>query len=123
MDRNDMGDQKGITILDLVSGRIDFVPNIYSPVFKKFTVREESDIDDLDSLKNTKDYIDLTISNNLLVSNLKLRRKLEMLLTSGNFASVEYLNDIVLSEEEKEKSPPMTEEDLQVSIQLDDERI
>jgi hypothetical protein len=40
-------------------------------------------------------------------------------LTSGNFASVEYLNDIVLSEEEKEKSPPMTEEELQVSIQLD----
>ena len=79
----------------------------------------ESDIDDLDSLKNTKDYIDLTISNNLLVSNRKLRRKLETLLEVGNFASVEYLDDIVKSEEEKEKSPPMTEEELQVSIQLD----
>jgi hypothetical protein len=119
MDRNDMGDQKGITILDLITGKIDFVPNTHSPVFKKFTIREESDIDDMDSLKDTKDYIDLTISNNLLVNNRKLRRKLEMLLTSGNFASVEYLNDIVLSEEEKEKSPPMTEEELQVSIQLD----
>jgi hypothetical protein len=119
MDRNDMDDQKGITILDLVSGKIDFVPNTHSPVFKKFTVREESDIDDLDSLKNTKDYIDLTISNNLLVSNRKLRRKLELLLEKGNFASVEYLDDIVKSEEEKEKSPPMTEEELQVSIQLD----
>jgi hypothetical protein len=119
MDRNDMGDQKGITILDLITGKIDFVPNTHSPVFKKFTIREESDIDDMDSLKDTKDYIDLTISNNLLVNNRKLRRKLEVLLTSGNFASVEYLNDIVLSEEEKEKSPPMTEEELQVSIQLD----
>jgi hypothetical protein len=73
----------------------------------------------LDSLKDTKDYIDLTISNNLLVSNRKLRRKLELLLEKGNFASVEYLDDIVKSEEEKEKSPPMTEEELQVSIQLD----
>ena len=102
MDRNDMGDQKGITILDLVSGKIDFVPNTYSPVFKKFIIKEESDIDDLDSLKNTKLII-----------------KLETLLEVGNFASVEYLDDIVKSEEEKEKSPPMTEEELQVSIQLD----
>ena len=63
--------------------------------------------------------MDLTISNNLLVSNRKLRRKLETLLEVGNFASVEYLDDIVKSEEEKEKSPQMTEEELQVSIQLD----
>ena len=119
MDRNDMGDQKGITILDLVSGKIDFVPNTHSPVFKKFTVKEESDIDELDSLKDTKDYIDLTISNNLLVSNRKLRRKLETLLEVGNFASVEYLDDIVKSEEEVKNQPQMTEEELQVSIQLD----
>jgi DNA repair exonuclease SbcCD nuclease subunit len=119
MDRNDMGDQKGITILDLVSGKIDFVPNTYSPVFKKFTIKEESDIDEMDSLKDTKDYIDLTISNNLLVNNRKLRRKLEMLLTSGNFASVEYLNDIVKSESESEKDVQMSDEELQVSIQLD----
>jgi len=119
MDRNDMGDQKGITILDLISGKIDFIPNTHSPVFKKFIVREESDIDELDNLKDSKDYVDLTISNNLLVSNRKLRRKLETLLEVGNFASVEYLDDIVKSEEEKEKSPQMTEEELQVSIQLD----
>lgn len=119
MDRNDMDDQKGITILDLVSGKIDFVPNTHSPVFKKFIVKEEFDIDTLDSLKDTKDYIDLTISNNLLVSNRKLRRKLELLLERGNFASVEYLDDIVKSEEELKNQPQMTEEELSVSIQLD----
>ena len=122
MDRNDMGDQKGITILDLVSGKISFHPNTHSPVFKKFTVKDESDIEDLDSLKDTKDYIDLTISNNLLVSNRKLRRKLETLLEVGNFASVEYLDDIVKTEKEKEQEQ-MTEEELQVSIQLDYEEV
>lgn len=121
MDRNDMGDQKGITVLDLVSGKIDFHPNTHSPVFKKFTVKEESDIDDLDLLKDTKDYIDLTISNNLLVNNRKLRRKLETLLEIGNFASVDYLDDIVKTEKEKEQE--MTEEELSVSIQLDYEEV
>jgi DNA repair exonuclease SbcCD nuclease subunit len=94
MDRNDMGDQKGITILDLSSDKITFEPNTYSPVFKKFRVVNEEDIDKLDELKDTKDYIDLAISNNLLISNRKLRRKLEVMLEKGNFASVEYIDDI-----------------------------
>lgn len=122
MDRNDMGDQKGITVLDLVSGKIDFYPNTYSPVFRKFLVKEESDIDILDSLKDTKDYIDLTISNNLLVSNRKLRRKLETLLEVGNFASVDYLDDIVKTEKEKAQEE-LSEEELSVSIQLDYEEV
>lgn len=119
MDRNDLGDQKGIFVIDTIDGSEQFFPNTHSPIFKKFTVKQESDIDELDNLKDSKDYVDLTISNNLLVSNRKLRRKLETLLEVGNFASVEYLDDIVKSEEEKEKSPQMTEEELQVSIQLD----
>lgn len=120
MDRNDYNDQKGITILDLISGEIKFVPNNYSPVFKKYIVKDESDVEGLDSLKNSKDYIDLTISNNLLVSNRKLRRKLETLLEVGNFTSVEYLDDIVKDEKEKET---MTDEELSVSIQLDYEDV
>jgi DNA repair exonuclease SbcCD nuclease subunit len=118
MDRNDMGDQKGITVLDLVSGKIHFEPNTHSPVFKKFQVVNEDDIELIDSLKNTKDYVDLSISNNLLINNRKLRRKLETILETGNFASVEYLDDIVKSEKEK-KEKELTEEELQISIQLE----
>jgi len=118
MDRNDLGDQKGIFVIDTVDHSEEFFPNTVSPVFKKFTVKDESDIDNLDSLKNTKDYIDLTISNNLLISNRKLRRKLETLLETGNFASVEYLDDIVKTEKEK-KEKEITEEELQISIQLE----
>ena len=120
MDRNDMGDQKGITVLDLPTGKIKFIPNDYSPVFKKVLVKTEDDIDELDLLKDSSDYIDLTISNNLLVSNRKLRRKLETLLEVGNFASVEYLDDIVTIEKEPDT---MTDEELQVSIQLDYEEV
>jgi len=118
MDRNDMGDQKGITILDLISGEIHFEPNTYSPIFKKYQVVNDDDIEIIESLKDTKDYIDLSISNNLLINNRKLRRKLETILETGNFASVEYLDDIVKTEKEK-KEKELTDEELQISIQLE----
>lgn len=94
MDRNDRGDQKGIFVIDTINNSEEFYPNHVSPVFVKYVVKNEDDVDNLDSLKGSKDYIDLVISNNLLVSNRKLRRKLEFLLETGNFASVEYLDDI-----------------------------
>ncbi len=122
MDRNDMSDQKGITILDLSNDKINFEPNRYSPVFRRFAVRNEDDIDKLDELKDTKDYIDLSISNNLLVSNRKLRRKLEVMLEKGNFASVDYIDDIVVEGQDDVKlneSGEIIEDELDVSIQLE----
>ena len=124
MDRNDMGDQKGITILDLNTNKIYFVPNTYSPVFRKFRVTNEDDIDKLDELRGTKDYIDLAISNNLLINNRKLRRKLEVMLEKGNFASVEYIDDItkelVDGEEVNESSEiEFDENGMEISVQLE----
>ena len=46
-----------------------------------------------------KDWVDLFVSNNLLVSNRKLRRKIEGVLQNGSFASVEYIDDISIKEE------------------------
>lgn len=124
MDRNDMGDQKGITILDLSSDKVSFEPNTYSPVFKKFRVVNEEDIDKLDELKDTKDYVDLSISNNLLISNRKLRRKLEVMLEKGNFASVDYIDDItkelVDGEEVNESNEVEFDENgMEISVQLE----
>ena len=122
MDRNDTGDQKGITILDLSNDKISFEPNKYSPVFKKFSVSNEDDIDRLDELKDTKDYIDLSISNNLLVSNRKLRRKLEVMLEKGNFTSVDYIDDItkeLVDGEEVNESIELDENGMEISVQLE----
>ena len=124
MDRNDMGDQKGITILDLSSDKIDFIPNTYSPIFRKFRVANEEDIDKLDDLRGTKDYIDLAISNNLLINNRKLRRKLEVMLEKGNFASVEYIDDItkeLVDGEDVNESleVELDENGMEISVQLE----
>ena len=121
MDRNDYGDQKGITILDIDTGETEFIANNISPVFKKVRVTNEDEVDDLDNLKNSKDYIDIAISNNLLISNRKLRRKLEVILEKSNFASVEYIDDITkeLVDDEVNESVELDEETMDISISLD----
>jgi DNA repair exonuclease SbcCD nuclease subunit len=120
MDRNDMGDQKGITILDLDTDDISFSPNKYSPIFRKFSILKEDDVDRLDELIGSKDYIDLSISNGLLISNRKLRRKLEALLEKGSFASVEYIDDIVTPVDSDEVvNESSDEEETLVSVDLD----
>jgi hypothetical protein len=96
-----------------------FIENTISPKFKKVYLLNESDIENLDKISTT-DYIDLFISNNLLINNRKLRRKLEILLESGNFASVEYIDDINVTEETNESKSESTIDDRDSPrIQLD----
>jgi calcineurin-like phosphoesterase family protein len=123
MDRNDYNDQKGITILDTDTGESEFIPNLVSPVFKKVRLVNEDDIEELELLSESKDYIDIAISNNLLINNRKLRRKLEVVLEKGGFASVEYIDDITKELEEGEEIDVLNEStdenNLDISIQLD----
>jgi calcineurin-like phosphoesterase family protein len=121
-DRNDMSDQKGISILNVESGECEFIPNNVSPIFRKINILSEKDIETLDSLTDTKDYIDISISNKLLIKNRKLRRKLEFLLEKGNFSSVDYVDDLVdeTKEKDEEINESSTETDLKkISITLD----
>jgi calcineurin-like phosphoesterase family protein len=122
MDRNDYGDQKGIFVIDTLDGSEEFIKNDISPVYKKVRVVGEEDVELLETLKTSKDYIDIAISNNLLISNRKLRRKLEIILEKSNFASVEYIDDItkeLVDDEELNESVEINEETLDISIALD----
>ena len=121
MDRNDYSDQKGIFVIDTDTDTEKFIKNTISPVFKKIRVANEEDIDKLESLKDSKDYIDIAISNNLLISNRKLRRKLEVILEKSNFASVEYIDDITKELVDGEEISESVEEGeiLDISINLD----
>ena len=122
MDRNDYGDQKGIFIIDTNDHSEEFIPNKISPIFKKVRVETEEDIESLEELVGTKDYVDLHISNNLLINNRKMRRKLEVLLETNTFASIEYIDDITNKLEEGEEvdlEEGEEGENLDISIQLD----
>lgn len=115
MDRNDLGNEKGIFILDVIEGSERFVSNNVSPKFIKLYLRNESDIDSLENV-STKDYIDLFISNSLLINNRKLRRKLESMLENGNFSSVEYIDDITIRDEKIKDINGETTESIDESI-------
>lgn len=121
MDRNDYKDQKGIFIIDSDNGEEKFIENNISPVFKKLSIITEEDVEKLDDYKNSKDYIDLSISNNLLISNRKLRRKLETVLENGGFTSIDYIDDIVqaVNEDIVETDVLIDESKIDISIQLD----
>ena len=93
MDRGDLGNQKGIFILDINTGKDKFIPNTYSPIFEKLSILTIEDVDNLEGV-NTNNYVDLIVSNSLLIDNRKLRRKLEKILETGGFSSVEYIDDI-----------------------------
>lgn len=98
MDRNDYLNKKGIFILHTETGEEEFIENTISPQFKKIFLKSEDDMSNLDNL-STNDYIDLSISNTLLIGNRKLRRKLEEVLSTGSFSSVDYIDDINKTEE------------------------
>ena len=120
MDRNDYGDQKGIFVIDTNDESETFIENNISPVFKKVKIVEEDDLIKLENLTHTKDYVDIKISNNLLVNNRKLRRKLEVLLEKGKFASIDYIDDITNDlEEDEEIKEDFDEDNIDISIQLD----
>lgn len=102
MDRNDYMNEKGIFVLDAINDKETFFINNVSPKFQKLHILNESDISKLEGV-NTKDYIDLFISNSLLIGNRKLRRKLEIILETGSFANVEYIDDLVKVEAKAEK--------------------
>lgn len=120
MDRNDMNDQKGIMVLDTNTGEERFIENKISPVFKKITVKTESDVAELNNVDDT-DYLDLLISNTLLMENRKIRRKLEVILEQKKFETIDYIDDVVQKVNESTDNEESEDEEnsYDISISLD----
>jgi len=120
MDRNDVGNQKGITVIDTISGDDSFIPNTLSPRFLKVSVLTESDIEKLEGLDTSRNYIDISISNSLLINNRKIRRKLEKILETGSFAEIDYVDDISESKEVLTREQVETEITNNSNLDLED---
>ena len=119
LDRNDIGNEKGVHIFE-TNGEFEFIENTISPTFKKVKIMSEEDVEKLD-ISTSRNYVDLSISNSLLVSNRKLRRKLEHILEDGNFARVEYVNDMVSDTDKLEEKLEKELEEIDIdSIDFDD---
>lgn len=102
MDRNDKGDTKGVTILDIETGKTEFIENTVSPTFKDILVKTEEGLKQIEDIDTSNYFIDLTINNSLLVGKRKNRKYLEQVLENKKFSTVNYNNDIVKEKKQED---------------------
>lgn len=98
LDRNDVDNRKGIWIYD-TKKRLDvFLENDFSPEFKKIRIYEEPDLELLRNEVNTNNFIDIEISNNLLLNQPHVRLELDKIVNKNTIENIEFINDIEVEE-------------------------
>lgn len=95
LDRNDVQNTKGIWVYDTKKKQDMFIENDFSPEFKKIKIYEEKDFKNLSSGVLDKNFIDLEISNNLLINSPHLRLDLDKLTNKHHIENIEFINDII----------------------------
>jgi DNA repair exonuclease SbcCD nuclease subunit len=104
LDRNDKGDQKGVYVIDIESGREKFIPNTLSPEYKTVEILTEEDILKIDNLMNTdsvnerNDWYDVVISNTLIIEKPELRKKLMDFTKKKKLAQIKQVDDIKIED-------------------------
>ncbi len=93
MDRNDIGNAKGILVLDPDTGKEKFIENTISPKFNKIHIKCIEDIDTIDIKFVNDNYIDLLINNSLIIKDDKVRLKIDDILSRCNFETIDYVDD------------------------------
>lgn len=95
LDRNDIGNTKGVWVYDTKKKADFFFENDFSPEFKKIKIYQESDMASLNATVMEKDFVDLEISNNLLVNTPHLRLELDKVANKHKIENIEYVDDVV----------------------------
>lgn len=104
LDRNDVGNIKGIHVINLKNKKEFFIENDFSPEFIKISLKEPTDLEKLKTeINNEKiNYIDLEISKTLLLNNPKIKLEIDKLQNKNRISSIEMLNDIIEQEKVNE---------------------
>lgn len=95
LDRNDVENRKGVWVYDTKKKTDFFFENDFSPEFKKIKVYSETDFNALSSSMFEKNFVDLEISNNLLVNSPHLRLELDKLSNKTKIENIDFIDDIV----------------------------
>lgn len=95
LDRNDVDNRKGIWIYDTKKKTDFFLENNFSPEFKKIKIYQESDFKKFADTLQDKNFIDLEISNTLLINTPHLRLELDKLTNKHKIENVEFVDDVV----------------------------
>jgi len=94
LDRNDVENRKGVFVYD-TKKKIDiFIENDFSPEYKKINIEQESDIDHLNILLNTNNFIDVNISKKLILNKPELKLELDKISNKYKIESLDFIDDI-----------------------------
>lgn len=116
LDRNDKGNQKGLTILNIGTGEEEFIPNTLSPEYKTIRISEESDFDKLDEqLNNKDDFMDIEIQNSIIINKPEIRKKIES-LSKRKRISIKQIDDITIEDTVED----IDLEDIGIEISVED---
>lgn len=104
LDRNDKGNKKGLTILDIETGEEKWIENNISPEYKTITINEESDIKHIDRLikidniaEEKENFIDLHIKNSIIINKPEIRKKIEQ-ISKRKRISIKQIDDIEIED-------------------------
>jgi DNA repair exonuclease SbcCD nuclease subunit len=102
LDRNDKGDQKGVYVIDIESGREKFIPNVLSPQYQTVEILKESDMAKIEDLMlaggERNDWYDVVISNTLIIEKPELRQQLMEFTKKKKLAQVKQVDDIKIED-------------------------
>lgn len=101
LDRNDIGNTKGVFVYNTKKKKHIFIENDYSPEFKKIKLLKELDLDKLKEQLKTNNFIDLEISNNLIANSPHIRLEIDKLSNKYKIENIYFINDIVDEERTK----------------------
>ncbi len=97
MDRNDINNKKGITILDIPSGVDKFYENNMSPEFTTYEINTEEDALELKNIlenKEKEDFVDLVVKNSVLIKNPEIKKTLQKIAKTQKIEKFHQVDDI-----------------------------
>lgn len=103
LDRNDVGNRKGVWVYDTKKRKDVFIENDYSPEFIKHKILQAKDIAVLNQLLQTNNFIDVEISKNLFLNEPNLRLEFDKLSNKFRIENIDYIDDIEVEKELKKE--------------------
>ncbi len=119
IDRNDKGNQKGVTILNFLDDTEEFVLNKFSPEYTTINITCDEDLSKLDTLlteEQDNNFIDIVINNSIIINNKDARKKIEDIAKSKKATTIKQIDDITIRDTIKD----IALDDIGIDVSVED---